>query len=73
MKEKCREQNSNESVSDTETSISIFKLFRLDTYYLPGNKFWLTFINRNVDCTKRKKQEKNLEKRLKNVEENLKL
>ena len=39
MKEKCREQNSNESVSDTETSMSIFKLFRLDRYYLPGNKF----------------------------------
>ena len=39
MKEKCREQNSNESVSDTETSMSIFKLFRLDRYYIPGNKF----------------------------------
>ena len=73
MKEKCREQNSNESVSDTETSMSIFNLFRLDRYYLPGNKFWLTFINRNVDSTKRKKQEKNLDKRLKNLEENLKL
>ena len=73
MKEKCREQNSNESVSDTETSMSIFKLFRLDRYYLPGNKFQLTFINRDVDCAKKKKLEKNLEKRLKNLEENLKL
>ena len=73
MTEKCREQNSNESVSDTETSMSIFKLFRLDRYYIPGNKFQLTFINRDVDFTKRKKLEKNLEKRLKNLEENLKL
>ena len=39
MKEKCKLQNSSESVSDTETSTSIFRYFRFDKYYLLGNKF----------------------------------
>ena len=39
MKEKCKLQNRSESVSDTETSTSIFRYFRFDKYYLLGNKF----------------------------------
>ena len=39
MKEKCKLQNSSESVSDTETSTSIFRYFRFDKYYPLGNKF----------------------------------
>ena len=67
MKEKCKLQNSSESVSDTETSTSIFRYFRFDKYYPLGNRFQLTFIDKDVDCTKRKKLERILEKRLKKI------
>ena len=60
IKEKCEQQNSGESVSDTETSTSIFKCFRLDMYYQPGNKFQFTFIHKVLDSTNRKKLEKDL-------------
>ena len=64
LKEKCKQQNSSESVSNTDTSTTIFKYFRLDKYYLPGNNFQLRFINKDLYCTK-KNLEKTLEKRLK--------
>ena len=61
MKEKCEQQNSGESVSDTEeTSTSILKCVRLDMYYQSGNKFQFTFIHKVLDSTKRKKVEKDL-------------
>ena len=53
LKEKCKQQNSSESVSDTDTSTTIFKYFRLDKYYLPGNNFQLRFINKDLYCTKK--------------------
>ena len=59
-KEKCEQQNSAESVSDTETSTSILKCVRLDMYYQSGNKFQFTFIHKVLDSTKRKKVEKDL-------------
>ena len=55
MKEKGKQQNGSESVSDTDTSTTILKCYRLDKYYFPGNKFQFTFINKDVDCTKRKR------------------
>ena len=68
MKEKGKQQNGSESVSDTDTSTTILKCYRLDKYYFPGNKFQFTFINKDVDCTKIKKAETNLEKLLKKLE-----
>ena len=55
------------SESDTEISSSILKYFKLDKY-LPGNKFQSTFIDKNLDSTKKKNLKKKLDKRLKNIE-----
>ena len=52
-KKKCKEQSNSESESDTEISSSILKYFKLDKY-LPRNKFQSTFIDKNVDTTKKK-------------------
>ena len=52
-KKKCKEQSNSESESDTEISSSILKYFKLDKC-LPRNKFQSTFIDKNVDTTKKK-------------------
>ena len=63
----CKQQSNSESESDTEISSSILKYFKLDKY-LPGNKFQSTFIDKNVDSTKKKNLKTKLDKRLKNIE-----
>ena len=67
LKKICKEQSNSESESDREISSSILKYFKWDKY-LPGNKFQSTFIDKNVDRTKKKNIKKKLEKRLKNIE-----
>ena len=64
---KCKQPGNSESKSDTEISSSILKYFKLDKY-LPGNKFQSTFIDKNLDSTKKKNLKKKLDKRLKNIE-----
>ena len=67
LKKICKEQSNSESESDREISSSILKYIKWDKY-LPGNKFQSTFIDKNVDRTKKKNIKKKLEKRLKNIE-----
>ena len=55
------------SDSDTEILLSILKYFKLDKN-LQGNKFQSTFIDKNLDSTKKKNLKKKLGKRLKNLE-----
>ena len=64
---KCNQWSNSESESDTEISLSILKYFKLDKY-LPGKKFQSTFIDKNLDSTKKKNLKKKLDKPLKNIE-----
>ena len=57
----CKQQSNSESESDTEISSSILKYFKLDKY-LPRNKFQSTFINKDLDSTKKKKSKKQTSK-----------
>ena len=66
LKKKCKQQK--ESESNTEISSSIFKYFKLDKYYFPGNKFQSTFIGKNIGGKKKKKLKKRLGKCLENIE-----
>ena len=48
-----KQQSNSKSESDTEILSSRLKYSKLDKY-LPGNKFQSTFIDKNLDSTKKK-------------------